>query len=324
MILFLFRGPSSSSRRPMFRSFFTLSFLTAGLFAVGCIGDTPAVTEAEACTAMARAVCAKLLDCSPILKDSQYADNAACIAREELRCAPILHAEGSKTTPADIKACADGYFTISCDDILSDHLSEPCRPTPGTLANGSPCGLDTQCASTKCVTNGEPCGVCAEPIAARGACTTNEECARGLTCANNVCTALGARGAACNPASCLPSLVCVNNVCEKPVLVGKPCNGMGAADNCAQLLNYICGASNQCEQIKVATSAGSPCGWVDQDFVFCQAKGHCRMAPMMTSGTCIAAAEDGAACDDAQGPECLPGALCINGVCTLNDATTCN
>lgn len=305
----------------MFRSLITFFFLTIGLVALGC-GETT-VTPDDACTAMASAACAKLVKCWGISFDSQYADFPTCEAREKLRCQSNFTAEGSRAAAADVKACADAFPEMGCDYALTGNWAEVCRPTPGTLANGRPCGRDTQCASTKCVTKGELCGVCAEPIAAGGACTMDEECVMGLTCINQVCTAFATKGEACDPTPCVPSLACVDNVCEKPVILGNTCNGMGAADNCAKLYGYVCNASNLCKQTFV-TTAGYPCGWVGPDFVVCQAKGHCRMDPATMSSVCIAAAADGEACDAAQGPDCMPGSLCVNGVCTLNDASMCN
>jgi hypothetical protein len=43
----------------------------------------------------------------------------------------------------------------------------------------------------------------------------------------------------------------------------------------------------------------------------------------MLMGNCVAAAADGAACNDANDPKCQLPAQCINNVCTLSDTSTC-
>ncbi len=314
----------------MFRSFLALSFLSTALLAIGCGDDTtnttsggPTISAADACAALGKAVCAKIQSCSPLIYESNYADTADCEAREALRCSSVFEAEGSNSTPSDTKGCADAFGSTTCDDLFSGNLPAACEPTPGTLANGAPCGREVQCASTQCVTKGELCGVCAEPIQAGGACTAGEECERGLACINSACTALGTEGSSCTAAPCTSTLACVNGMCVKPVAAGAACMKMNGVDNCDKLQGLYCNAMNVCQQVKLV-AAGQPCGFLNMEIVGCASNGFCRVPMGMMSGTCIAPAADGAACDQMQGPKCLPGALCVNNVCALNDTTTCN
>lgn len=316
----------------MIRSILTLSFLALGITVIGCDPDTgtsttgsgPAVTAAEACDALASALCSKIQSCSPFLVEAQYVDIAQCEERAAINCPATFDAEGSKSLPADTKSCANAIGGASCDDLFAGRLPAACEPTPGTLANGSPCGREVQCASTQCNKDGDLCGVCADPVAEGGACPNGNECARGLTCAADKCVAQGVENDSCSDAApCGFSLVCSAGKCVKGVAAGQPCVKDMFGDNCDRLAGLTCNMMNVCQPIKTA-GPGEPCGLQGMEFVVCKASGTCRFAPMSAQGTCVAPAADGAACDDIQGPGCMQNAECINDVCTLDDTSTCN
>ena len=84
----------------------------------------------------------------------------------------------------------------------------------------------------------------------------------------------------------------------------------------------VCNATKVCQKIKFA-GPGEACGSVNGDFVACRASGHCKVAAGQMMGTCLAAADDGAACDPVNGPTCKAVAVCAGGVCTLDDGLSC-
>jgi hypothetical protein len=289
----------------MLRSILALSFLSLGITVVGCDSDTGNSTTgsgsgaaaAEACAALASAVCAKTQSCSSYAFEMQYADMAQCKERVAAGCPERFEVEGSKTTPAEVKGCADSFAAFACLDFLAGDLPAACDPSPGTRANGSLCGLDVQCASTQCAKDGKAlCGGCWNPIAEGGLCPNGYGCARGLKCAVGKCVVPGVENDACSDtAPCKSSLLCTNGMCVKPLGPGESCTPLG--DNCDLLQGLRC-MLNGCQQIKTA-GPGEPCSLG----VPCKASGRCRFDPMAPSGTCVA--------------------RCLNKVCTLDVAALC-
>jgi hypothetical protein len=69
--------------------------------------------------------------------------------------------------------------------------------------------------------------------------------------------------------------------------------------------------------------AGEACGIINAKFVSCAANGKCRPGANPLQGTCVAAAADGAPCDETAGPLCTPPAICVSGLCKLGDPALC-
>lgn len=284
-------------------------------------GGGPATVDA-ACAALAKANCAKFGSCAPFLRDTLFTDEATCVARGTIACkSEFSAAEAAKTNAAKLASCATWYGTATCGDILNEALPTECRPDPGTLAEGKACGSDAQCVSTFCKKDtAADCGVCAAKVPAGGDCVASA-CGDGLACLGGKCRTPGAEGAACSDMQpCGALLSCNNMKCGAPAKIGEACSGAG--DSCDITVGALCSPfSNKCEAIKAA-KAGEACGFISNAFVLCTGGATCNTG-MMTMGTCVAPAADGAACDKAKSIGCLSGANCVNSVCTVFDAATC-
>lgn len=278
------------------------------------------ITVDEACAAFAKAVCAKANACAPFAITLEYGDLAGCEARAGINCPAGVNAPSSTRTADDVKECADAFAGITCDDLFGRNVPVACRDQTGSLADGAACGADQQCQSGHCNNSADVCGVCAKPIAVGGACTNDQECDWGLVCAVSKCTAPVGVGETCSPsAPCKPTLMCANGTCITPKGAGETCDL--AIQDCDYLKGLGCTFANKCEPLKVAAT-GEPCGAVGMDNVVCAARGTCQTSGN-PSGTCIAAAADGAACDAMMGPQCLSDARCSKNVCVLADPASC-
>ena len=319
----------------MLRPLFILTLVATAFAAASCGGDegttstTTAtassssgggVTAAEACDAVAAGVCSKLTSCSPFLVQIQYGDEAACRARNVITCPANFTAPGSTTTPEIAKACGDAIATISCDDLFERNLPAECDLNPGTLSNGDACGREVQCESKYCNNAGKACGVCAKVASAGDACGESDDCAKGLICAQGKCIVRGDAGASCDAATpCKATLACSGGKCATPAGAGEACDMKD--NNCDNLQGLSCNTMSVCQKIKLA-EPGEVCGLVGTDYIACSNGGHCKTDGGMM-GTCLAAADDGEACDAVAGPKCMPQAVCTSGLCTLNDGATC-
>jgi hypothetical protein len=315
----------------MLRSFFALSLAAAAVLAASACSDggsttsgsgtPPTVTPSEACASAAASFCGKISSCAPFFIELGYGDEATCEERLALNCASTFEAQGSNTTPAMTKACADALAATSCDDIFSRKLPSACDPEPGDLADGTACGRDSQCMSSQCKKTGDVCGICSPLSAAGGACTENDDCESGLACAAQ-CVAPGELGADCSPTSpCKTSLACSGGKCGEPVGAGESCDQMPQI--CDGLQGLGCNTMGVCQKLQLA-GPGEACGLQGTDFVLCKAGGFCKTAVGTNAGTCLAPAADGAACDEMMGPHCLSGAICSGGLCKLDDGLSCN
>ena len=140
-------------------------------------------------------------------------------------------------------------------------------------------------------------------------------------------------GAACESAAtvCPPNYACVRSdagaaststCAPEGNAAGAACaNDVGAAQ-CNGDYGLAC-VKGACASITYA-AAGSACGPVDGGAAIrCSGSGTC------TNGACVAAAMEGAACDTANGPACLPQAKCVvsdggtGGTCVSLGNTGC-
>jgi hypothetical protein len=297
-------------------------------YAVAC----SSVSAQQACSDLATALCAKLGECAPILLSSAYGDSTTCVARAELACGQSLALTNTSDTPSLVESCSQAYSSLSCSDLFQNNPPKACQHTAGPLTTGTPCGTAGQCASNVCVTGTGGCGTCGTAAAAGAACKGSSDCIAGLVCAvdassNLRCVAPAASGADCTNTPCQVGLVCAgatgSKKCAAPLAAGAACDP--TTQGCDGAAGYWCTPrGTRCVQIKFA-AAGQPCGYdtTTGDLTECSDSGFCALAASSTTGTCVAAAADGQACDTTKGPLCVPPAACTNGTCTVTDPATC-
>jgi hypothetical protein len=308
---------------------FLLWTATFVALAAACSGSTTTTTASpqEACTDLATSICNRLEACYPYAMTVAYGSTATCVTRAAIGCPSAVTATGSVATAADIEACAQAYSAATCDALLDNGAPAACQ-IAGTLAAGTPCGSDLQCAGSDgyCKPTTGSCGVCSSRAALGGACGANDDCQRGFVCATSAtpatCVTPGAAGATCSTAQpCVASLACVNGTCGTPIAAGATCTP-AAADACDAPGGYYCSAAGVCTQVQTA-AAGAACGESTTGITEC-AEGTCKPVTGTTMGTCQAPAADGAACDATNGPGCLTPAVCINSACTIPNPASCD
>jgi hypothetical protein len=163
---------------------------------------------------------------------------------------------------------------------------------------------------------GSECGTCRPTVVAGGACTTGSQCAGSLQCMAGVCRSLPGSGEACSATTlCGYGLVCANGRCTAASKAGEPC----ATLPCNTLAGLTC-INGVCEAWQYA-NPGESCS--PQAGRLCRRAGYCKVSPGSTSGTCVAGAAEGEACDDLAGPFCVPYARCSGGICKVRDPTVC-
>jgi len=279
-----------------------------GLF----LGDS----KTEACIAYAVAFCTRRAECSGHL--------ANCLA-VSLTCPDLTFLAGSTRAVADLKACADVYRQLPCDEI--ERGIEPHCVTPGTRALGEPCGFASQCASLACSSGRETCGVCV-PAAHEGeSCGKGEDCAGFLECIGNVCELPGkltqSLGEECSDAAakyCQAGLSCDKATSK---CVPYPTLGM----SCAGTRN--CGGEAYCELAALTCQAypgvGMSCGVdISGDARYCAEPLRC-VSPSKGVGTCMLYPQAGEACLLAAEAETTGYQLCEAGLrCdTATSPATC-
>jgi hypothetical protein len=165
---------------------------------------------------------------------------------------------------------------------------------------------------------------------AGGACGVDDDCQDALQCApNGLCTKYGVGGDTCDANhGCRADFRCESGTCAVPVAAGMTCKDPTNND-CDASQGYYCNGSAApatCQAITLA-APGNTCGIVNSAFVACSGPGaYCKgFNPKggVLTGTCLAPAGDGTACDNANGPLCSLPAVCVNGTCTFPDATIC-
>jgi hypothetical protein len=320
-------------------------------------------TVAEACAASAHASCTQRDTCSLNSYENEkiYGSEADCETRTALTCPDALMAKGTGQTPTTVEACVAAYPTYTCTAFYDSDPPAACVPPAGTGVLGSACGADAQCETSFCAI-GEytVCATCATLPAAGALCQVQADCGRDLACAKTatatagVCAEFVAAGGACltdvNP--CAAGLSCVGDVAATKTMgacqtagatVGAACDGDHlVSPSCNNDLGLVCiptvkgTAVGTCQAITLV-AAGMACGDLGSKpitgFADCTAGGLCvKAATTDTVGTCVAPAADNAACDNdpTKGPPCLPPAKCVpasagvtTGTCTVPDAATC-
>ncbi len=328
-------------------------------------GDS-SIDPTTACNDQATAVCALRESCSPGYDNALlFGDQSTCVTRTAQTCINALGANGSTNTPTLIEACAASYPDEACADLFDDNPTAACIKT-GTLANGSACGVNAQCSSSYCaLTSTSVCGTCQTLPVAGAACATEVDCGRDLACATPTvavgdagipapqCAAWVTSGNSCLTGyhPCQSGLSCVGDdeatmttgtCAASGATVGAPCDGSRKTmAGCANDFGFVCiptakgSAVGTCQKISLV-GASVACGDIGSmpitGFADCSDSGLCKKASATaTSGTCVAAAADGASCDSDPlvGPPCQSPAKCVPtgtgtaGTCTVPNASTC-
>ena len=288
----------------------------------GCGSD---VSPEQACTDYAAALCNKLNSCGAPLITKNYGDLMTCQMRAVINCPAGFMANGNAETPSRLDDCSKQAAMISCTQTFTRDTPMVCQSPMGKLADGNACGDDGQCMNAYCKKpSGQVCGVCSTRAAAGAACTVDADCVYTLACANSVCSAWVAGGGMCDAGHrCAFPNICKGGTCTAPGEAGQSCTPSIGGGDCDLPAGLFCHPTMlTCVQVSWAT-AGQPCGFVNNNIVGCSASGHCKITAPAVMGTCLAAAADGAACDAANGPDCMPPAQCVSGVCKLPNATSC-
>jgi hypothetical protein len=295
--------------------------------AAGPIEDGGGGADTEgACSTASLAVCKAIDACSHFLLVTVYGDIETCQDRAVLACTDNLAAPGVNSTPAELAACDEATSTQSCTAFLDGVLPSTCALAPGAYADGQACGSPEQCSGGDCFrAAGSFCGTCAT-LAAAGASCAAADCQAGLFCSKSqLCVAPAAEGAACSTDQpCDATHICESGTCAAPLEDGATCSTSN--DECASYKGYYCHLTTNVCTLASAVAAGKTCGYLsDGSIATCEAGATCHGASSTaTTGTCVAPAGDGQACDVTQGPFCLSPAYCNNGTCTLPNSASCN
>jgi len=293
----------------------------------GCGDDDvdTSVSPDTACTSAANAICDKLQECAPFLITVGFASRDACVDRFKINCTSGFSAPGTSATPTRLQQCSTDARGATCEDIVSRTLPESCRTVPGSLQDGNVCGNDAQCANKLCrVAKGSTCGACSSLGAAGAACESDGDCDYGLQCFDKKCLSRGRAGAACSAtAPCIGTLGCVNGVCATPLAAGAACTFKVGENSCDAGKGFYCNpTTSTCTQISTA-GPGGQCEFGLKGITACTSGSECKIPVGQTTGTCAAAAADGATCNDDTGPKCLAPARCAAGICTIADPSKC-
>jgi hypothetical protein len=314
-----------------------------------------ALDGGTACSDFAAAKCAKFASCTNgVYVEVNYPSQAVCQSREESACLGVLAAPGNTATPAGFEQCGKDIANGACADFFDITNQTPaCTPQAGPRANGQSCVNSGQCQSTWCYApTGAQCGTCATRPAAGAACTADVDCGgNGMLCSvAKTCAAVVPGGGACgDSAPCAFGLSCVgaatgqnNGKCETSgATIGAACDGKRVtAPLCNHDLGLFCPSATDTCAMSSFVDAGVTCGIkpgmvitgsdasTPSSLATCGGASACEPAAA-ASGTCVAAAADGAQCNTAVGPPCLDPARCVtmgdasaNGICAILETTS--
>lgn len=310
-----------------------MRWIVLGLFVVGCGSD---LTAEQACSDVAESRCAKLSSCSPTDLERRWGDLTTCETREKLACMQGLTASATGATPPSVEECSTALAAATCDAFLSKVMPPPeCLAQMGPAALGAACAFNAQCKSSFCALADDAlCGVCAvqpvagdscattgcgpelscvkatmlcqAPVASGGACDRTMPCGTGLSCVGSTMTTMG---------TCMADATTVGATCDPQRKTGPGCDaGSGLACNTM---------TKQCV-MQPDVAAGMPCGLIANVETRCAGGATCEIPTGQTTGTCVAPAADGAACDATNGPDCLFPAKCVAGTCQLPGSSSCS
>jgi hypothetical protein len=279
-------------------------------------------SSTQACAQYAAAVCDKRGRCNAFGLRLFYGDIVTCRERARLECLAAVDLSDTSANSSFKSACAAALNAANCDQWLGiDPVAlAACVYQPGARPNGAPCGHAAQCASDRCnVPSASDCGVCGEISGKGGRCNSSADCAGVFQCINGVCGTYPTAGQSCAVSvGCSAPLVCNNGLCARPGKAGETCTF--TPDTCDGYAGTFCASGGTC-QTAIYVAAGQPCD--ERRGYFCEKSGFCRTGATGTTGTCLAYAPDGAACNRSTGPNCMPPAVCSGGFCAAPNPRVC-
>lgn len=271
--------------------------------------------------------------------------------RFRAQCQELFSLPGSSATVEQLVGCARATLAADCRSATSS-TPQACIGGAGTLNDGQPCNVSTQCKSLACgfpanglqsacgtcqsaQATGQPCGrdtsLCADQndcVAGTcihdqtqgvGAeCTRSMTCAVGLTCMNRVCTPFGGLGSPCRVRNeCQDGMACASGTCVQEIGLGFDCSTSPRA--CAMGLKCD-PVTNTCRKTMVA-NPGEPCG--EPAHTAC-AIGECSAPSETARGICPAIVADGQPCSvKSTDQTCDYLSTCLNGKCRRHNDTVC-
>ncbi len=258
-----------------------------------------------------------------------------CEDREALGCEEGLAAPMTAATSTTVSACAQAIGAEVCTAILAADTPDACLAPHGAAAAGAPCQTSAQCTTGFCATDKTAlCGTCAPTPAAGDSCATSG-CGPSMRCVaqTQLCAVPVASGGACGRGSpCADGLACVgatmmmaNGTCTAQLATaGAACDPKNkTAADCNPDDGLACdSATNTCVAQPFAAPGGA-CGALGTVNTRCSGGESCTVATGQTTGTCVAPAADGAACDATVGPGCQFPARCVANVCALPGSISC-
>ena len=262
------------------------------------LGDSPA----EACVAYALAVCNRQAECG--------GDNGDRCLSAALNCPDLTASPGSTRTVEGLKACAEAYKTLPCDQVEASILP-PCV-TPGERAQGEPCRFSSQCSTLSCKLDSETgCGKCAREAGIGESCAADDvQCAVGSTCGpEQVCEAPTSPPDVVPPGPnepCSPIAPCVEDYycptgSPSPVCTAAPTSGQACAPVTLCDSNSYCVENELGERVCAPRPGlGEPCareldGPIAEPYI-CQKDLLCSYTSPMV-GTCLPLPQAGEPCN---------------------------
>lgn len=214
--------------------------------------------------------------------------------------------------PENLADCIANLGEATCQDLQTDvDFNVLCPIFTGTVADGDPCVLGTECATrgarcagdALCQQNDVCCmHMCTPPVALNGDCSGGERCESGAHCVSGVCQS-GELGSPCSLlGDCDPAFWCDpdKKQCQADVAAGGPCTN---DDQCPPPQTCLG------ENLSGAGSMGT-CGRADQVNDSCDGTCFgfaCYQPDPSMLGTCLAVAGDGESCANVP---CLGGFKC--------------
>lgn len=221
-----------------------------------------------------------------------------------------------------------------------------CAAPAGSGAIGLPCAINAECTTQYCATGaGTVCATC-QPMPALGSSCADADCGQGQICLHSkLCGVPVADGGSCGAdTDCDYGFACLTaakglKVCTPGEALGAPCDyTLKNGPLCQYREGLICkevGDGGVC-MVQGIADAGQACGddvynpAIDGGiYTICSQEGYCQKAlPDAGTGTCLAAAAPGDACDNTNGPYCDVYSKCVitsgtAGTCQAQAASTC-
>lgn len=332
------RIPTSFASRGVASVAVVLSLLACGEESEPPTPDTTkALTSAAeaSCAATAASLCARVIECSPLMVEHLYGDRAAC-ERDVVGACRVRYRGAQAATPATCDTAA-----LSCDRVkgvaLSSILRWPgpsilglCGVTPGSAPDAAACEGDGDCASGAC--SSPLCGVCVPRAPEGGECSRDEVCAAGLACFDSVgflsvsgkgvCRKLAATGEACSDsARCAGddiSTKCRAGQCvARGRTEGETCERGGTG--CDLAAGLVCTVASACERAEVSP-IGRECDsvWFAEGGAACVGGSTCMTVAGATE--CVPVGRLREPCGDRS---CAAGLRCEAGICRPVGESSC-